>query len=57
MTGKNVFVHCAAGISRSSSFVIGFIMKKYGMTFGEGFSYVKEKRNFINPNSGFRDQL
>lgn len=30
---KNVFIHCAAGVSRSASFVIAYIMKTKNMSF------------------------
>ena len=36
-----VFVHCHKGISRSSSFVIGYLMKYNEMTLDEALSYVQ----------------
>jgi len=52
-----VLVHCAAGISRSATVVISYIMtvEKWGME--EAFAFVRSKRSIICPNSGFRDQL
>ncbi len=55
--GKGVFVHCAAGISRSASVVIDTLMKMYGWNFSESFKFVKSLRNQINPNPGFVKQL
>lgn len=51
---KAVLVNCFAGISRSSTIVIAYMMKYYNMTFDEAFNYVKSKRWFINPNPNFR---
>ncbi|XP_048486870.1 dual specificity protein phosphatase 1B isoform X2 [Plutella xylostella] len=53
----NVIVHCHFGVSRSATLVIAYLMKKYDMTFEQAFGYVKYRRNFVNPNSGFREQL
>ncbi|KAM3127150.1 hypothetical protein pb186bvf_020744 [Paramecium bursaria] len=53
----NVLVHCIAGISRSSSFVIGFIMEQRNWTYQKAFEYVQLRRNIIAPNFGFADQL
>ena len=53
----NVFVHCAAGISRSASVVIAYFMKKEGKTYEQAFDFVKERRNCVNPNEGFVNQL
>lgn len=55
--GKNVLVHCAAGVSRSASLVIAYMMKVKGMSFTESHNYVKSKRGVIQPNEGFIEQL
>eukprot|EP01097_Dermamoeba_algensis_P009646 TRINITY_DN6884_c0_g1_i1.p1 TRINITY_DN6884_c0_g1~~TRINITY_DN6884_c0_g1_i1.p1 ORF type:complete len:553 (-),score=112.86 TRINITY_DN6884_c0_g1_i1:169-1827(-) len=52
-----VLVHCAAGISRSSSCVIAYLMSKNQMTFRKGLSHVKGQRSCIRPNFGFEKQL
>eukprot|EP00798_Chlamydomonas_sp_ICE-L_P009418 gene9418-18407_t len=38
----SVLVHCMAGVSRSASVVIGYIMNKRGMKYEEVFSLVRE---------------
>lgn len=55
--GTRVLVHCYAGISRSASIVIGYLINRYGMTFSDAYSYVKDKRSIIDPNIGFVYQL
>lgn len=55
--GGNVLVHCHAGISRSTTIVVGFIMYKRGTSLVETFDYVKSKRPIIFPNYGFILQL
>lgn len=52
-----VFVHCAAGVSRSAIVVIATIMKLHNWDFNKSKNYVKQLRNVINPNSGFVAQL
>ena len=54
---KNILVHCYAGISRSASIIIAFLMNHYKISFNDSFLYVKTKRPIINPNSGFTTQL
>lgn len=56
-THGNVLVHCSAGVSRSGSIVIGYMMYRYGMNLQESVRYVKSKRPVVNPNSGFIRQL
>ena len=51
---KAVLVNCFAGISRSSTIVIAYMMKYYNMTFDEAFNYVQSKRWIVNPNPNFR---
>jgi len=53
----SVLVHCAAGISRSSTIVIAYVMKTRRLTFQESFQFVKSKRTIVSPNFGFRKQL
>lgn len=52
-----MLVHCAAGVSRSASFVIAYLMKKRDMLYPDALRYVKERRKVISPNSGFKKQL
>lgn len=55
--GHTVLVHCAAGISRSASVVIAYLMMTYDMPFRAAYGYVKARRPIINPNPGFMHQL
>jgi protein-tyrosine phosphatase len=54
---EKVFVHCAAGVSRSASIVIYYLMKKNQMKYDEAYEFVKSKRSIIRPNSNFINQL
>lgn len=55
--GGNILVHCHAGISRSTSIIIAYLMKHQKMNFNKAFELIKEKRGKIQPNSGFILQL
>ncbi len=55
--GGRVLIHCHAGISRSTTIVIGYLIYKYGMVLEDSFSLVKSIRNIIHPNYGFITQL
>lgn len=52
-----VFVHCAAGISRSSSVVIYTIMKLHKWDYNKSYQFVKDFRSIISPNPGFVEQI
>lgn len=55
--GKNVLVHCMAGVSRSATIVIGYIMNTNDLDFETAYKLVKEKRFIASPNGGFLRQL
>lgn len=56
-SNRRVLVHCNAGVSRSSSVVIGYLIKRMGYSFDDAFKLVKSKRECIQPNAGFIRQL
>ena len=57
MCGKVVLIHCAAGISRSSSIAVAYFMVKYNIGFDEALARVKRGRGCACPNQGFENQL
>eukprot|EP01116_Phalansterium_solitarium_P004596 TRINITY_DN1562_c0_g1_i1.p1 TRINITY_DN1562_c0_g1~~TRINITY_DN1562_c0_g1_i1.p1 ORF type:complete len:180 (-),score=40.08 TRINITY_DN1562_c0_g1_i1:461-1000(-) len=56
-SGGKVLVHCAAGVSRSATVVIAYLMVNEGMSVTEARDAVKLKRPIIWPNPGFMRQL
>lgn len=52
-----VLVHCWAGISRSATIVIAYLMDRMNFEKYESINYVRKKRTFICPNSGFLNCL
>jgi protein-tyrosine phosphatase len=52
-TGKKVFVHCFAGISRSASVIITYLMIYKGWSFDLAFQHLKLRRPRIHPHSDF----
>lgn len=54
---SNILVHCNAGVSRSPTLVIAFLMLVKRFSFLEAYDHVKKARNCINPNVGFIKQL
>jgi protein-tyrosine phosphatase len=52
----NVLVHCFAGISRSPTIVLAYLMKN-GYRFSDAFKILKTQRECINPNLHFLGSL
>ena len=52
-----VFVHCHAGISRSATICIAYIMKTMQWDLSKAYEFVKERRPCISPNLHFMGQL
>ena len=65
--GDNVLVHCWAGVSRSATLIINYLMRRYyelgGISkcakciFKSILNYCQIKRPIINPNDGFKNSL
>ncbi|RUS83284.1 hypothetical protein EGW08_008964 [Elysia chlorotica] len=52
-----VLVHCRAGVSRSATVCIAYIMQKQGLSLDSAYEFVKSKRPVIDPNINFIRQL
>ncbi|ELT89386.1 hypothetical protein CAPTEDRAFT_93388 [Capitella teleta] len=57
MQQGRVLVHCNAGVSRSASIVIGYLMQREGKKFQSAYDLVKSQRPATRPNDGFMQQL
>ncbi|KAL8100265.1 uncharacterized protein LOC141683475 [Apium graveolens] len=55
--GGKVLVHCFAGISRSVTVIVAYLIKKRGLRSSEALEHVKSKRAIASPNPGFLLQL
>ncbi|EFA76097.1 putative protein tyrosine phosphatase [Heterostelium album PN500] len=54
---RSILIHCNAGISRSSTILIAYLMKRHHLTLEHAYSIVKKARPLIKPNQGFYNQL
>jgi protein-tyrosine phosphatase len=52
-----VLIHCYAGISRSTTITVAYLMKFMSIGYQEALEIIQKARPFINPNSGFPKQL
>jgi protein-tyrosine phosphatase len=56
-SGGKVLIHCVCGISRSATIVAAWVMSKHGYTVEETLQILKTRRECVDPNPAFRDQL
>jgi protein tyrosine phosphatase len=54
---EKVLIHCQAGVSRSPTIVISYLMKHKNYSMKNAFDLVKNQRSVVFPNVGFVHQL
>ncbi|GAU93359.1 hypothetical protein RvY_05312 [Ramazzottius varieornatus] len=50
-------VHCRAGISRSVTVTVAYLMQKYSVPMNSAYDFVKRKKANVSPNFNFMGQL
>jgi atypical dual specificity phosphatase len=55
--GGKVLIHCQCGVSRSSTLIAAYLIKKRNFSATGAIETIKKSRNFIQPNTGFMQQL
>lgn len=56
--GKGILIHCFAGLSRSVTLTVGYLMKTlYPMSADEALALVRQSRPAAQPNQGFLEGL
>jgi hypothetical protein len=56
-SGMNLYIHCAAGISRSSYFTTAMLMHMLNIEFDRALEILRASRPVADPNSGFTQHL
>ncbi len=57
INNSKILIHCYAGISRSATILIGYLIYKLNMSFDDISNHIIKKRKIVHPNYGFYQQL
>ncbi|CAJ0927234.1 unnamed protein product, partial [Mesorhabditis belari] len=55
--GGKTLVHCMAGVSRSATLCMVYLMKHEKMTLRQAYNHVRSRRPVVRPNVGFWKQM
>lgn len=55
--GNKALIFCVAGVSRSASICLAYLMKHCNLSLLDAYNYLKKRRPRIKPNCGFFRQL
>jgi len=55
--GQHIFVHCSAGISRSCSLIIAYLIKTQFYSYSDALELIRVNRPIVCPNRRFRRTL
>ncbi|GAA6001408.1 uncharacterized protein JCM10292_006239 [Rhodotorula paludigena] len=55
--GQNVLVHCQAGVSRSTTLVAAYLMRKHGLNVEQAVERIRAVRAQVEPSEAFMAQL
>lgn len=54
---QSVLIFCRAGVSRSATIIIHYLMRRYNISYYDAYRFLKAKRPHVQPNEGFVRQL
>ncbi|XP_055346795.1 dual specificity phosphatase 21-like [Paramacrobiotus metropolitanus] len=57
MKGHPVLIHCQAGVSRSATCLLAYMMSHHGLSLRDAFQKMKRCRTLVEPNPSFMEQL
>lgn len=52
-----ILVHCACGVSRSTTLCCAYLIKHHSMSLEQALTQIRAQRPIVQPNSGFLRQL
>jgi protein-tyrosine phosphatase len=53
----NILIHCYMGSSRSASITLAYLIYKYNFSLNKGLKYLKKKRDIVNINTNFINDI